>query len=124
MTPDMPFISMGSGKPSADLFLGFLRKVYWPTNPPTIQEGALAAYWTVQHAIDMKVLGVGFKVDVFSVMPSSKTFTARQLDETELTEHAGFIEASEETLRGMRKSMTAPTTESPIESPPSLKSQS
>ena len=38
-------------KPSADPFLGSLRKVYWPVElPPTIQEGALAAYWTIQHA--------------------------------------------------------------------------
>jgi len=60
----MPFITMGSGKASADPFLGFLRKVFWPVAPPTIQEGALAAYWTIQHAIDMKVSGVGFGVDV------------------------------------------------------------
>jgi 20S proteasome alpha/beta subunit len=39
MTPDTPFISMGSGKPSADLFLGFLRKVYWSKELPKIQEG-------------------------------------------------------------------------------------
>jgi hypothetical protein len=48
----MPFISLGSGKLSADPFLGFLRKVYWPTKLPTIQEGALAACWTIQHAIN------------------------------------------------------------------------
>ena len=65
LTSDMPFISMGSGKASADPFLGFLQKVYWAKNLPTIQEGALAAYWTIQHAIDMKVTGVGFSVDVF-----------------------------------------------------------
>jgi 20S proteasome alpha/beta subunit len=39
MTADMPFITMGSGKASADPFLGFLRKVFWPTTPPTLQEG-------------------------------------------------------------------------------------
>src|SRR5437588_11517213 len=67
MTPDMPFISMGSGKATADPFLGFLRKVFWSTSLPTIQEGALAAYLTIQHAIDMKISGVGFSVDVFVV---------------------------------------------------------
>jgi hypothetical protein len=64
MTADMPFISMGSGKASADPFLGFLRKVFWPAGLPTLQEGALAAYWTIQHAIDMKVAGVGFGVEL------------------------------------------------------------
>jgi len=37
MTKDLPFISMGSGKMSADPFLGFLRKVFWPNELPTIQ---------------------------------------------------------------------------------------
>lgn len=123
MTDDMPFISMGSGKPSADLFLGFLRKVFWPTNPPTIQEGALAAYWTIQHAIDMKVNGVGFGVDVFVIEPSGKVFGARKLDDAEVAEHMEFIKASEEALRGVREAMTAPpTTQVPVAAPPTLKS--
>jgi 20S proteasome alpha/beta subunit len=50
MTSDLPFISMGSGKPSADPFLGFLKKVYWPQELPTLQEGTLAAFWTIRHA--------------------------------------------------------------------------
>lgn len=122
MTPDMPFISMGSGKASADPFLGFLRKVFWPTSLPTIQEGALAAYWTIQHAIDMKVAGVGFGVDVFVVEPSDKTYKARKLDDAELTEHADFMKASEEALRGVRKSLTkSPTAQTATEAPPTLK---
>src|SRR5262249_13547334 len=52
MTDQLPFISLGSGKPGADPLLGFLRKVYWPTTLPTVRESALAAFWTVQHAID------------------------------------------------------------------------
>jgi hypothetical protein len=108
MTKDLPFISMGSGKPSADPFLGFLRNVFWPSDLPTIQEGALAAYWTIRHAIDMKVFGVGFDVDVFTVQLAAKTFTARQLDDAELAEHIDFIKEAEQALRGVRESMIAP----------------
>jgi 20S proteasome alpha/beta subunit len=121
MTDDMPFISMGSGKASADLFLGFLQKVYWPTKLPTIQEGALAAYWTIQHAIDMKVAGVGFSVDVFVIAPSDKTYKARKLEDAELAEHADFIKASEEALRSLRDALTkSPATQGPAETPPTL----
>jgi 20S proteasome alpha/beta subunit len=124
MTPDLPFISMGSGKPSADPFLGFLQKVYWSTMLPTVQEGALAAYWTVQHAIDMKVPGVGFSVDVFVVEPKAKTFIARQLDEAEVREHTDFMKAAEEALRGVRDTMTATSaTQAPAETPPTLDPQ-
>jgi 20S proteasome alpha/beta subunit len=124
MTNDLPFISMGSGKPSADPFLGFLRKVYWSMKLPTIQEGALAAYWTIYHAIDMKVPGVGFSVDVFVVETKAKTFTARQLDEAEIAEHADFMKAAEDALRGVRDAMTAPSTaETPAQTPPTLNPQ-
>jgi Proteasome subunit len=133
MTNDLPFISMGSGKLSADPFLGFLRKVYWPIKLPTIQEGALAAYWTIQHAIDMKVSGVGFGVDVFIIeavvkptgkpgKPPDTTFKARKLDDAELAEHEGFMKAAEEALRGVREAMTAPPApQAPVETPPTLK---
>ena len=121
MTKDLPFISMGSGKMSADPFLGFLRKVYWPSNLPTIQEGALAAYWTIRHAIDMKVLGVGFDVDVFTIEPSAKTYRARQLDDAEVAEHIDFIKACEQALRGVREAMTSPPDRGPVEAlPPTL----
>jgi len=124
MTNDMPFISMGSGKSIADPFLGFLRKVYWPTTLPTIQEGALAAYWTIQHAIEMKVFGVGFGVDVFVVELSAKTFKARKLDESEVEEHVDFMQASVDALRGVREAMTAPSSaQAPAETPPTLNPQ-
>jgi 20S proteasome alpha/beta subunit len=121
MTKDLPFISMGSGKPSADPFLGFLRKVYWPTTLPTIQEGALAAYWTIQHAIDMKVFGVGFSVDVFVVEPSDETFKARKLDDAEIAEHVDFMKSSEEAMRSVREALTvSPATQTPSAEPPTL----
>lgn len=124
MTKDLPFISMGSGKMSADPFLGFLRKVFWPNELPTIQEGALAAYWTIRHAIDMKVFGVGFDVDVFTVEPSAKTFIARKLDDAELAEHVDFMKEAEQALRGVREAMTAPpAAEAPAETPPTLDPQ-
>lgn len=121
MTADMPFISMGSGKASADPFLGFLRKVFWPTTLPTLQEGALAAYWTIQHAIDMKVAGVGFGVDIFAVEPSDKSCKARELEDAELAEHAEFMKAAEEALRGVRQALTqAPEASADVVAPPTL----
>jgi len=122
MTDELPFISMGSGKNSADPFLGFLRQIYWPNGLPTITEGALAAYWTVRHAIVMKVQGVGFKVDVFVVEPKGKSFVARQLDDAELIEHEDFIKASEDAMRGVRDQLAAPA-QLAVQAPPTLVQQ-
>src|ERR1700732_1580079 len=119
MSAQVPFISMGSGKNSADPFLGFLRKVYWPAGLPTVPEGALAAYWTIKHSIDMKVLGVGFDVDVFVVeSDGNKSFAARQLDDAEVAEHNDFITASEDALRTLRSQMAPSGSAAPAISPP------
>ena len=118
--PDNPFVSMGSGKNTADPFLGFLRSVFWPNSIPTVLEGALAAYWTIQHAIDMKIFGVGFDVDVFAVEPKDKGFAARKLDDAELTEHREFIRAVEDAMRSVRTQMNSAPADSPPTPPPTL----
>jgi hypothetical protein len=116
-----PFIGLGSGKNSADPFLGFLRKVYWPEKLPSLRDGELAAYWTVQHAIDMRVFGVGFAVDVFVVETVNAKARARKLNQAELVEHQSFIAAAEDALRGVRTGMIAPAADveaGPAEVPP------
>jgi hypothetical protein len=86
-----------------------------------VQEGALAAYWTIQHAIDMKVAGVGFSVDVFTIEPSDRTLKARKLDDAEVDEHVEFIKASEAALRGVRDAIgTSSAAQPPVEPPPTL----
>jgi 20S proteasome alpha/beta subunit len=99
LSADSPFVALGSGKQVADPFLGFLRRIYWASRLPTVNEGALAAIWTIEHAIEMKVLGVGFGVDVFVLEPKDKGYTAKQLDEAELMEPHDFIRAAEDALR-------------------------
>jgi len=72
----------------------------------------------------MKVFGVGFDVDVFTVEPSAKTFIARKLDDAELAEHVDFMKEAEQALRGVREAMTAPpAAEAPVETPPTLDPQ-
>ena len=81
----------------------------------------MVAYWTIRHAIDMKVLGVGFDVDAFTIEPSAKTYRARQLDDAEVAEHIDFIKECEQALRSVREAMTSPPDQRPVERlPPTL----
>lgn len=100
-TEDLSFISMGSGKFSADTFLGFLKDAFGPDKLPNIAEGALVAYWTVSHAIKMKVPGVGGEPDVFVLEPGKEGYVARQYEEAELIDHQEFIEEAENKLSSM-----------------------
>lgn len=72
----------------------------------------------------MKVSGVGFSVDVFIVEPIDKVYRARQLDDAEVDEHADFMKASEEALRGVREALTKPpASQTTSEAPPTLQAQ-
>lgn len=106
MTPELPFISMGSGKATADPFLGFLMSVFWPSKVPSVIDGTLVAYWTVQHAIDMKVLGVGFEPDVFRIEFQDGRAKAKKLDSDDLGEHREFIAAAKKELGALRQRIT------------------
>jgi hypothetical protein len=73
-------------------------------------------YWTIQHAIDMRVMGVGFGVDVFAVEPSG------ELEDAEVAEHSDFMKAAEEAMRAVRQALTVPPKASPdVGAPPTLK---
>ena len=111
MTAQMPFITLGSGKGTADSFLGFLRDVYWSDRQPKLREGTLAAYWTVKHAIDMKIQGVGFAVDVFELTKPGTVPKARQLEDAELQEHDEFIKSAKDAMRSVGEALsTEPST--------------
>lgn len=57
-TEDLPFVTLGSGQPIADPFLAFLRRVFWEKRLPNLQEGVLAAFWSLDHAIRTNAGGV------------------------------------------------------------------
>ena len=99
MTPDVPFISIGSGKSAADSLLGLLAQVYWPDRSPTLEEAKLAAYWTVQHAIDMRVPGVSFGTELFILRNQKDQLVAEELDAASASEHAEFVESIRDAMR-------------------------
>ena len=61
VTSDLWFVSLGSGQPITDPFLGFLRRVFWPPEkkePPGISEGIFFTTWALLHAIDLNPGGI------------------------------------------------------------------
>ena len=114
LTPELSFLSMGSGKATADPFLGFLKDIFWPNRLPSVREGALAAYWTIKHATDLRVSGVGMGIELFTIEKSGDSYTVRNLDETETAEHDDFISSCEDSLRSVATKMAAgPVTPAP-----------
>jgi hypothetical protein len=111
LTPSLSFISMGSGKLSADPFLGFLKSIFWPDRLPSVRESTLAAYWTIKLATDLRVSGVGMGTDIFVLEQSSDTWTARALDQNETSEHDIFIETCQSSLRAVASTLSGASPE-------------
>ena len=57
-TKNLWYVSMGSGQPMCDPFLGLMRKVFWKNSPPRLNEGVFAVTWALQHAIDLNPGGI------------------------------------------------------------------
>ena len=88
---DLPFIAIGSAQATADPFLAFIRRLFWPDKLPTAPEGVFAAVWTVRHAIQTSPGGVAEPIQV-AVLKGGK---ARELEQAELEECERAIDAAE-----------------------------
>jgi proteasome beta subunit len=109
-TVDVPFVCCGTGKQNADPFLRFLWSVYWPDRPPTVEEGILAAYWTVTAvAVDLKSPGVGMGEDVFVLQEEKhggKTkHVARRVEKEKLLPHDELIAEAKKRMRSVTDDM-------------------
>lgn len=101
ITQDIPFTSIGSGKPFADPFLAFLKESLWDDScPPTTGHGVLAALWTVDHVIKVNAgHGVGGRTQVGVLELVNEDWKARFLSEEELELHRQNILGAQTALR-------------------------
>src|SRR3990172_7901823 len=86
------YVSMGSGQPIADPFLGLLRRVFWKDSPPRLSEGIFAVTWTLQQAIELNPGGIKGPSQI-ALLSADETgdLRARLLDNAELDEHLDSV---------------------------------
>jgi 20S proteasome alpha/beta subunit len=101
---ELPFICLGSGKPNSDPFLAYLWSVFFRDSLPTLQEGALLAYWAIKQAISSASPHIGLGIDVFTLDPNAKPIT-KELSDADLAPHIEFIDEAANALRGLRDRM-------------------
>ena len=112
------FVSMGSGQMLAEPFMGFISRVIWGGQPPTVQAATLGVYWALQHAIKMAPGGVGPPICVSTLRKVDRTWTAQLLDDGQLEEQAQHIAAIEETIRKYPGEIIADAEATPPPKPP------
>jgi ATP-dependent protease HslVU (ClpYQ) peptidase subunit len=118
MTPELPFVSLGSGQPHADPFLALLKRLLWTDSQPTLAQGRLVAVWTIDHVREIHPGGVGgdIQLAILSSSDGGKP-TVTMISEPEIQEHLEQIRAAEEAL--IQEITGQETTEEIVSPPPS-----
>jgi hypothetical protein len=95
----LPFFALGSGQASADVFLAFIRKIFWPRELPSLSEGELATIWTLDE-IKRQIPGfVGGETKVATLKQSENgKWKVFSLSEDDIITHRQGIIAIEGTM--------------------------
>lgn len=114
-TDALPWVAIGSGQRTADPFLAFIRRVFWTSPTPSVQDGIFSAVWTLRHAVETGADGIAEPFQVCLLETANATaWAARQLPEDELIAHDEAISDAEAQLRMWRVQLSgAPTGEAP-----------
>ena len=88
------WVSMGSGQPIVDPFLGLMSKAFCSTARPQLPIGRFITSWALNHAIELNVGGINAPqaIAVLST-EGGKQPVARLLHDEELQEHLAMVKA-------------------------------
>jgi 20S proteasome alpha/beta subunit len=103
---DLPFVAIGSGQKTAEPFLAFLRRIFWPTQLPKLSEGVFATIWALEHAISTSPGGVAEPKQIVLVDKESGDWKAHELQQDIFVEHMQAIAAAERTLADFRSGLS------------------
>ena len=87
-------VSMGSGQPIVDPFLGLMRKAFCATGRPQLPIGRFITSWALSHAIELNPGGInGPQAIAVLSAEGGKQPVARLLHDEELQEHLAMVDA-------------------------------
>lgn len=90
-TGNLWYVSMGSGQPIADPFLGFIRRVFWGDQQPSLRDGIFAAYWTLFHTCKINPGGINEPITIAQLYMDNGNVKAMILENNVIEEHRGNV---------------------------------
>ena len=98
-TDKLWYCIMGSAQTITDAFMGFLRRVFWDSGLPNLQEGIFCATWVLEHAIDVNPGGVKGPIGIAILEYNDQgRLAARILEINEIDQHRQDIEEARRSL--------------------------
>lgn len=99
-TEHLPFFAIGSAQKTAETFLAFIREVLWKRNTiPSLADGRFAVFWTLEHCIRISPGGISEPKQIVTLENTKKGWRARELSDSELTDHSYMVKEIEEHIR-------------------------
>jgi hypothetical protein len=99
------YTSMGSGQILADPYLAFMRRTFWRSGQPNVEEAIFAALWVIYHAIEAAPGLIAHPIDIAVLKKrDGSTYTAQLLTEAERLEHLNTVKAADDHLIAFRES--------------------
>lgn len=113
----LPVVSAGSGQHNADVFLAFLRGVYWSKGKtPTLAEGVFTTLWALEQCIEISPGALQSPSRIFTLVAEAGKGLAREVPANELEDHYLAIASAKEALIRAREEIPAPAPPKPEES--------
>lgn len=118
--PKMWFVSMGSGQPITDPFLGLIKKAFFQESQPTLPEGIFTVNWALQNVIELCVGHIDGPAQIAVLAPkdSSGNFSVRILTDEEIAEHNDSARGAERHLGQYKQQLGTGGASSAIPEPP------
>ena len=101
ITPDSPFVSLGSANFQADPFLAFIKRVLWNDSAPnSVREGAFGVLWTLDHVSRVNAgLGVCGQSRIATLEKVAGRWQAQFLNDSLVDVYKAAILDAEDSLR-------------------------
>lgn len=110
----MPVVSAGSGQHNADVFLAFLRGVYWDDGKtPSLAEGVFITLWALEQCIAVSPGMLQGPARIFTLIADGGRAVARQIPDADLQEDREAIAGARMLLRTARQETPAPPPPNP-----------
>ena len=88
---------------------GFLRRTFWKTRKPSLQDGIFAALWTLEYVIRSDPGGVGGEPRIAVLEKRNGLWNARHIQDLELEEHRQAVADAQLHLAGFALATGLPT---------------
>lgn len=118
VTNDLPFVAIGAGQPIADPFLGFVRRIFWPSGLPSLATATFSVLWTLTHAIECSAIGLAHPIQLATLTLDDGGWVAKEVTQNELEEHKQSVGEAEEALRAWRRRVAGMGGVPPVSPPP------